>query len=246
MLSYASIDYVGLGYEGAKLLAKCSVSRLILAVRTVSKGEDAIRKIKADLPNWTGMAEVWQLDMVSFDSVKAFGERLNTLDRLDIFIANAGVSEILHHRLLFVFVDNVHAISQVGATSFKTTPAGWEEGLHVNVLSTGLLALKAMPKLTATADLPNNSFKPHLVIVASEVHEWAKFPQQDEPTILAALNDKSKAVDSDLYNMSKLLDVLMTREIAKLPNASKINVNSLNPGLCVSELRRDFPWIVAK
>jgi retinol dehydrogenase-12 len=46
--------------------------------------------------------------------------------------------------------------------------------------------------------------------------------------------------------MSKLLDVFMAREIAQLPAAQKVNVNSLNPGLCVSELRRDMPIIVAK
>lgn len=135
---------------------------------------------------------------------------------------------------------------QVAPTTFRTTPEGWEEALQINVLSTGLLALLALPKLSATADLPGNSFKPHLVIVASEVHEWAKFPQQDAPTILAALNDKQQAVPSDLYNMSKLLDVLITREIAQLPSAQKIVVNSLNPGLCVSDLRRDFPSLIAR
>lgn len=114
------------------------------------------------------------------------------------------------------------------------------------MLSTGLLAVLALPKLSATADIPGNTFKPHLVIVASEVHEWAKFPQQDAPTILAALNDKSQAIPSDLYNMSKLLDVLVTREIAQLPSAQKINVNSLNPGLCVSELRRDWSPLLAR
>ena len=78
------------------------------------------------------------------------------------------------------------------------------------------------------------------------VHEWAAFPQKEAPTLLAALNDKSQAVFNDIYNTSKLLDILMTRELAKLPAAQKIVVNCLNPGLCVSDLRRDLPWIVAK
>lgn len=141
---------------------------------------------------------------------------------------------------------NVFHWSQVAPSSFRTTSEGWEETLQINVLSTGLLALLALPKLSATADLPGNDFKPHLVIVASEVHEWARFPQQDAPTILAALNDKSQAITSDLYKMSKLLDVLITKEIAQLPSAQKINVNSLNPGLCVSELRRDWSPIIAR
>lgn len=118
--------------------------------------------------------------------------------------------------------------------------------MQVNVLATGLLALLALPKLAATADLVGNKYRPHLVIVASDVHEWAKFPQQDAPTLLAALNDKSQADFQDTYNMSKLLDIFMTREIAQLPLAQKVIVNTLTPGLCVSALRTDLPAIVAR
>lgn len=127
-----------------------------------------------------------------------------------------------------------------------TTKDGWEDTLQVNVIATGLLALLALPKLSATADLPNNTFRPHLSLISSEVHEWSRFPQKDAPTLLAALNDKDQAVFSDIYNTSKLLDIFMTREIAKLPAAHKVNVNTVNPGLCVSELRRDMPWVLAK
>lgn len=84
------------------------------------------------------------------------------------------------------------------------------------------------------------------MIVASEVHEWAKFPQQDAPSILAALNDEKQARPGDIYHMSKLLDVLMTREIAQLPSAQKIIVNCLNPGMCASDLLRDHPPVVAR
>lgn len=65
---------------------------LIFAVRDTAKGENAAKKLQEELPTWNGKAEVWKLDMASFASVKAFGERINTLSRLDILIANAGVS----------------------------------------------------------------------------------------------------------------------------------------------------------
>ena len=81
-----------MGYEGAKHLAKSNVGKLILAVRdTANKGEAAARKIKEELPNWTGEIEVWKLDMASLASVKEFGKRMDTLERLDILIASAGV-----------------------------------------------------------------------------------------------------------------------------------------------------------
>jgi len=59
------------------------------------------------------------------------------------------------------------------------------------------------------------------------------------------LNDEGQAVDRQVYNTSKLIDVYIAREISKLPAASKIIVNSCNPGLCVSDLRRGFPWLLA-
>lgn len=66
---------------------------MILAVRdTAGKGEAAAKRLKEELPSWTGKVDVWKLDMSSFASVKEFGERLNTLERLDILILSAGVS----------------------------------------------------------------------------------------------------------------------------------------------------------
>lgn len=84
--------HAGLGYEGAKHLAKNGISLLIFAVRDTTKGENAAKRLKDELPAWAGQTEVWKLDMASFQSVTTFGERINTLPRLDILIANAGVS----------------------------------------------------------------------------------------------------------------------------------------------------------
>lgn len=137
-------------------------------------------------------------------------------------------------------------IPKVFNMSWKTTSDGWEQTLQVNVMATGLLALLALPKLSNTADISGNTFKPHLVIVASDVHEWAKFPQQDAPSLLDALNDEAQANFDDQYSMSKLLDVFITREIAQLRSAKKVVVNCLTPGLCYSELRADLPAFLAK
>lgn len=68
------------------------MSQLILACRDIGRGEAAAKRLKEELPGWKGKAEVWQLDMSKFDNVKQFGERLNTLQRLDILILSAGVS----------------------------------------------------------------------------------------------------------------------------------------------------------
>lgn len=76
--------------------------------------------------------------------------------------------------------------------------------LQINVIATGLLALRALPVLSKTADLPGDkSLKPHLVIVASDVHTWAKLAQQDEANIIEALNTEEKATCKETYNISK-------------------------------------------
>lgn len=92
---------VGLGFEAASSFYTMNPKTLILAVRSVSKGEDAKRAIiEANSSNdnngqWAATkVEVWPLDLASFDSVKAFAARANKeLDRLDILLENAGVGE---------------------------------------------------------------------------------------------------------------------------------------------------------
>jgi hypothetical protein len=80
----------GLGLEAAKEMAAHNLSRIILGVRTPSKGEAAKAEILAQLLNCDVL--VWELDQESFPSIQAFAERAaRELDRLDIVILCAGV-----------------------------------------------------------------------------------------------------------------------------------------------------------
>jgi NAD(P)-dependent dehydrogenase (short-subunit alcohol dehydrogenase family) len=84
-----------------------------------------------------------------------------------------------------------------------------------------------------------------LTIVSSEVHGYTQFPQQKEPSIFKALADASKYNVDEGYPNSKLLEVLVVRELApKLANSGVI-LNMLNPGLCHSGLNRNGSWILA-
>ena len=75
----------------------------------------------------------------------------------------------------------------------------------------------------------------------SQVQYLAAFKYRDTPgSLLDALNDP-KNFSIDHYNITKLLDVCLAREMAKFPTASGVIVNSVNPGLSTSELRRDLP-----
>lgn len=156
---------VGLGLEAARHLARLNCAKLILAVRTVSKGETAKESILSSTKRTADCIEVWPLDLSSSASVKAFAKRAEGLERVDVLLENAGLSV-----------------------------AGWEvmEGnessVQVNVINTFLLALLMLPMLRETAK--KFSTTPHLEIVSSEAHYMASFKERHEDDIYAKLNDE--------------------------------------------------------
>ena len=153
--------------------------------------------------------------MARYESVKSFAARVRgpELDRVDIFIANAGVA----------------------AASWKMAERD-ESTITVNVVSTFLLALLVMPKLKETAArFP--SVRPVFSVVSSEMHAYTDFPQRKAPSIFAALSEKTDKFDwADRYNISKLLEVLFVRALAERYPADKlpVTVNCVNPGFCKS------------
>lgn len=82
---------VGIGFEAAVKFVALGAAKVILGVRTVSKGERAAEQIEARTGR-KGVTEVWQVDMLDYASVKAFASRAtNELDDLDVAVLNAGV-----------------------------------------------------------------------------------------------------------------------------------------------------------
>ncbi|KAI8150519.1 Short chain dehydrogenase atnD, partial [Colletotrichum sp. SAR 10_70] len=81
----------GLGYHCAQHLILLHAARVILAVRSPSKGAAALASIRAHT-NQPDAGEVWELDLASLASVEAFCTRLGELDRLDGVVANASVA----------------------------------------------------------------------------------------------------------------------------------------------------------
>ncbi|KAG8761684.1 hypothetical protein FRC14_000068 [Serendipita sp. 396] len=228
---------IGLGFEAAKMFYEMNPERLILAVRSVSKGEDAKRQLESnvrssDVSSSRPKVDVWEIDMASFESVKAFANRCKTeLKRIDVFLANAAVTKV----------------------DWTVTADGWETGLQTNVLSTFLLATLVAPLLINTGKLPppksGISLKPHLVIVVSDVHFIASLKDQYQPDILRSLNTQPAKFDyNSRYQDTKLIDVLLTRQLAEHPqlkqDTSGIVICGVNPGFCRSELMRETPSFV--
>jgi NAD(P)-dependent dehydrogenase (short-subunit alcohol dehydrogenase family) len=166
----------GIGLETARHLVNFQAARVIISSRNVSAGE----KAKADIERTTGrkgVVEVWQLDLASHASTKAFARKAaSELERIDALIQNAGV-----------MVDKFELAE------------GHELSMTVNVISTMLLAVMLMPKLIETAQ--KYSIKPRIVFVSSALafqagKEMAKGGRTD---IFKNLNDAKRADMAQRY-----------------------------------------------
>lgn len=133
----------GLGLPAATTLVSLGAARVILAVRNTSAGDAAKLQIESQTGK-VGVAEVWALDLASYDSVKAFAKRaVEELERIDAVIENAGV-----------------------AASERSLAEGHVLNVTVNALGTLLLGVLLLPKLSESAK--RFGILPHIAIVTSE------------------------------------------------------------------------------
>jgi retinol dehydrogenase-12 len=141
---------IGLGLEAARHFTRLGASKVVLACRSLAKGEAAIQ----DIENSTGrknICEVWQVDISSISSIQSFVSRALQLPRLDILVENAGIANVHYEEV-----------------------AGHESNIAVNVVGTMFMALSMLPVLRASAKKTGRV--PVLSIVGSEVHGFVRTP----------------------------------------------------------------------
>ncbi|MHA2272132.1 MAG: SDR family NAD(P)-dependent oxidoreductase, partial [Candidatus Hodarchaeales archaeon] len=81
----------GTGLQAAKVLASKG-AEVIMACRSMEKGEAAAGEIREEYPDTT--VKVMQLDLADLSSVRSFAEEFNqTYSSLDILLNNAGVMQ---------------------------------------------------------------------------------------------------------------------------------------------------------
>lgn len=163
----------GLGFEAAKHLVNFNSAKVIIAVRNVKSGEDAKSKIEQSTGK-TGIAEVWELDLASYASTKAFAQRALGLDRIDALIENAGIG--------------------IGRESMSE---GHPTTFTVNIYSTFLLAVLLLPKMSA--DAKRLGSQPHIAIVTSTMGfqfeaAWNAFKDTPNPLAAVANNEDFDSV----------------------------------------------------
>ncbi|KAL5117317.1 hypothetical protein ACEQ8H_004762 [Pleosporales sp. CAS-2024a] len=206
----------GLGLEATRHFVRAGASKVILACRTLGKGEMAKKDVEKT-EGRTGVLEVWQLDMSEYASVQSFAHKCQQeLPRIDAVVQNAG----------FWTMD--FALAQ-----------GHERSITVHVLSTMMLALLLLPPMRASA--AKTGSRAYMTIVTSETHEFNKFSERKSPKTFAALDDEKTAIMKERYGVSKLLQILAVRHLtqAVIQDTSKFPVlNLVTPSLCRTGLAK--------
>lgn len=213
----------GLGFEAAAKYAVQDAEKLILAVRTVSKGEEAkqriLERIGRNGVNKETSIVVMQVDLLDYTSVKNFVGRLEReTPHLDVALLNAGL----------------------GNPDFRTSPVtGYEMAIQVNVLSTALMAVLLLPLLRSTAKARGRP--PHLTFVNSHAHntvreDWLK----SDGSLLKAASTREGWDTTRSYSMVKLLGMAVMQAVARTNAPETVIVNAVCPDLCKTDLGRNF------
>ena len=201
----------GLGLEAARDLLHSKPERMILAVRNIERGEAAAKELNQTKAPTTTI-DVLKLDQESLESVHNFADNLKGKP-IDIAVLNAGTWN----------------------TTYTSTPDGYEGNLQVNALAPALLSLLLLPNLRAASARRNPSESlstSRMVFVTSGLHEMAKFPESTalRGGILSRLNDPDQYIADDRYAVTKSIEMLWMKELARRVPSSEVIINGPNPG----------------
>ncbi|WP_323170976.1 oxidoreductase [Natrialba sp. PRR66] len=134
----------GLGLETTRELARKGAT-VIMACRSVERGEEAADDVRDDLSRVEGDLRVEQCDLASLDSVREFTTRLGD-ERLDVLVNNAGVMAIPrsetedgfetqfgvdhlgHFALTGLLLDNLHLDDEADSRIVTVSSAVHESG----------------------------------------------------------------------------------------------------------------------
>ncbi|KIP09875.1 hypothetical protein PHLGIDRAFT_18507 [Phlebiopsis gigantea 11061_1 CR5-6] len=198
----------GIGYYTALPLARAGATVVILSANE-EKGKTTEAEINQELKGLNSYGSVtWHgVDLGDLKAVDAVAKKLaGELERLDMFIANAGIAQAPH-----------------GLTS-----DGLERHFEVNNLSHHVLIMRLLPIMKKTAQTaPPTTVR--IVMQSSELHRAAP-----GDTKFLTKEEINKEYDgTQLYGRTKLGNILFAREIAKRHLADTVKpilAISVHPG----------------
>ena len=213
----------GLGFEAARQLLSLGLPHLVMGVRSLERGREAAKRLQAANPKAT--IDVWELDMESYSSIRAFARRCSEqlTERIDSVILNAGIARLAR----------------------VTCASGHESTLQVNHWGTSLLALLLIPVIKEKANTYHNAATttkeakpPVMTVVSSVMGGLCKFPQRTQRPLLATFDDDALSPydPNDRYGVSKLMGQMFLVELCArvAPVNGNPVINMVDPGLIKS------------
>ncbi|BES90699.1 short chain dehydrogenase [Nesidiocoris tenuis] len=212
---------------GAALVAKllqCEM-HVIIACRNVDAGQRKLEEIR-NMGITTGTANVYELDLMSFASIKKFASEVKKKFRaIHLLVHNAGI--------MFA--------------PYRESEDGFESHWQVNHLGPALLTHLLLPIIEPSTKNERN-FTPRIVSVTSCAHAAARQINFEN------ISMKDHYIPSAAYAQSKLAQLLFAINLGKrLERASsKVQVHCVHPGIVNTDLfdgtllKKTMPWVLTR
>ncbi|KAL7798576.1 hypothetical protein V8C37DRAFT_368338 [Trichoderma ceciliae] len=216
----------GLGYEAARQFLTLGASRVILACRSISRGQEAVSALRADPTvkesNPDAVVEVFELDLDDYQSGLRFSNKVkDEVKELDILLNNGG--QVL--------------------LSYKKSKSNHEQNMQVNCYTHLLISLELFPLLRSTAVA--RGAPAHITFTGSSTHikqnTLSKKPISPEETVLGHFDDEANFNRLFRYGDTKTVVNAYVRRLAALA-PSEVIVNNLCPGIVQTGLDKNMPF----
>jgi len=225
----------GIGETTALTLALIG-HRVILACRTVSKGEMMLKNWQQKYPNSKLDCVVLKLDLNSLASIRAFARAfIDTEERLDVLINNAGVFDM--------------------SNKYVITEDEYEQHHGTNFLAPSLLSLLLVGKMLETkttegCETAARQSNSRIVFVSSKLHEFAKNYDMQKKSFgfsakRAYANSKMAEIAFAKVLERKVCKAFYTKaKDGRDPSNAPIKMMSLHPGNIITNVVKTLPKVI--
>ncbi|KAJ3539550.1 hypothetical protein NM208_g5441 [Fusarium decemcellulare] len=196
----------GLGLEAGRQLLRLHLSRLIIGVRSQTKGNVVASELRDEFPS--AVIDVFIVDLTDYESIIEFRAKCQQLDRIDFMILNAGL---------------------MNSDMRRIEKTGHELVFQTNYLSTVLMVLIILPVLISKGKSSSLTEPPVLSIVGSDTMYQSTFTETN--SIIATMDSPNPYQELPQYANTKLLLMTFVSRLSKEIKPEEVIINVCNPGL---------------